>query len=132
MTAELKTLMDSLASEFHTTCEPFRKGYSMTIDIGGGRTQTIRALIRVNAEAQQILLIYTPVGKYDSYVDLTGLLARNLETIYARVALLDQNIVVVAGSLLSETSVMDARIAVQEVARFGDRLERELFGVDRN
>lgn len=131
MAHDLKEIMDALAEVFETTCEPYRKGYSMTLRTGAGRTQTIRAMLKTR-DGHEIMMVYTPVGKFDSYTDLATLLSRNVETLYARVAVLEQSIIVMAASILEETSLKEARIAVEEVARVGDELESQIFGVDQH
>ena len=70
-------------------------------------------------------------GEIDEDIDWQSLLELNVGTIYARVGIIEDQIVVLAGQMLDTADVSEVIAILSEVGTLGDMLESLFYGEDR-
>lgn len=123
--------MQDLAEGMGVTFQVSEGTYSFDMPTEGGRSQVVHVTIRESGIGGEMILFYTPVGEVTDETDWTSLLELNLGTIYARIALLEDHIVVVAGQMLDSADVSEVITMLAEVGSLGDLLESAYYGEDR-
>jgi len=78
-----------------------------------------------------MIVFYTPVGEASDETDWESLLELNVGTVYARVGVIEGEIVVLAGQMLDSADVSEVIAILSEVGTLGDMLENLLYGEDR-
>ncbi len=131
MNTTLEQLMQDLAEAMGVRFQAQDGMYSLEMPTIGGRTQVVNAMLRESGFEGDMILFYTPVGPVNDEVDWRGLLELNVGTIYARVGILGDHIVVVAGQMLNTADVSEVITILSEVGSLGDMLENLFSGEDR-
>ena len=105
--------------------------YSVEISTTGKRSQVVNISVRESGIDGQMILLYTPVGSVGEGIDWRSLLELNVGTIYARVGIIGEQIVIVAGQMLDRVDVGEAMSMLSEVGTLGDVLESLFFGENK-
>ncbi len=122
--------MQDLAEAMEVNFQVSGGVYSFEMPTTGGRSQVVHATTRESGVGDEMILFYTPVGKVVDEIDWRSLLEINVGTIYARVGIIEDHIVVVAGQLLDSADVSEVITILTEVGTLGDMLENLLYGED--
>lgn len=122
--------MQDLAEAMEVTFSVSEGVYSMEMPTTDDRTQVVNTTLRESGIGGEMILFYTPVGPVVDDIDWRGLLELNIGTIYARVAIIEEHIVVVAGQMLDTADVSEVIAILTEVGSLGDILENLFFGED--
>jgi hypothetical protein len=123
--------MQDLAEAMDVTFQVSEGVYSLEMPTAGGRSQVVNALTQDSGLGGDMILFYTPVGEVMEDIDWIALLELNVGTIYARVGIIEDHIVVVAGQMLDSADVSEVIAILTEVGTLGDILEDLLYGKDR-
>lgn len=123
--------MQDLAEAMDVTFQVSEGVYSLELPTAGGRTQIVNATTRESGVGGEMILFYTPVGEVMDEIDWHSLLELNVGTIYARVGIIAEHIVVVAGQMLDTADVSEVITVLTEVGTLGDVLENLFYGEDR-
>lgn len=123
--------MQDLAEAMEVTFQVEGGVYSLEMPTIGGRKQVVSATLRESGVGGDMILFYTPVGPVSSEVDLRSLLELNIGTIYARVAIIADHVVVAAGQMLESADLSEVITILSEVGTLGDMLEGLFFGEDK-
>jgi hypothetical protein len=129
--SELGHLMQNLAEAMDVTFQASEGTYSLEMPTPGGRSQAVHAFVQESGIEGRMILFYTPVGEVNENVDWQSLLELNMGTIYARVGIIEDQIVVLAGQMLDSADVSEVIAILSEVGTLGDMLESLLYGRDR-
>jgi hypothetical protein len=78
-----------------------------------------------------MILFYTPVCPVMDEIDWRSMLELNIGTIYARVGVIADHVVVVAGQMLDTADVSEVITMLTEVGTLGDILENLFTGEDK-
>jgi hypothetical protein len=128
MSSPLGHLMQDLAEAMQVTFQSSEGVYSMDMPTPGGRRQVVNATLRESGVGGQMIMFYTPVGPAEQEIDWRSLLEMNVGTIYARVGIIADHIVVVAGQMLDSADLSEVIAMLAEVGTLGDMLEKAFFG----
>ena len=123
--------MQDQAEAMDVTLQSSEGVYSLEMPTPGGRTQIVNATLHESGLGGEMVLFHTLVGALTDDVDCRSLLELNVGTIYARVGIMDEHIVVVAGQLLDSAEVSEVITMLSEVGTLGDLLEQLLYGADK-
>ncbi len=126
----LHNFMQALAEHIETTFQEKNGVYSIDIPFVSGRKQRIYAFIKKTKADEDVIICYTIIGKYTKDVDAEKLLRLNLEPIYTRISIYENDIILFGATLLDSADIKEVLVILKELAAFGDTLERELFGTD--
>jgi hypothetical protein len=129
--SELGHLMQDLAEAMGVTFQAFEGTYSLEMPTPGGRSQVVHAFVQESGIEGDMIVFYTPVGDVDEGIDWQSLLELNVGTIYARVGIIEDQIVVLAGQMLDSADVSEVIAILSEVGTLGDMLESLFYGEDR-
>jgi hypothetical protein len=124
----LDHLMQELANATNAELQAAGEVYSLRLPTAGGRSQTVHASVLERDAQNDMILFYTPVGPAVDRMDWRSLLEVNVGTVYARVGLLDDQIVIAAGQVLDTAEIDQLATMLNEVGTLGDLLEGLLFG----
>lgn len=124
----LDHLMQDLAEATNAELQAGGEVYSLRLPTAGGRSQTVHASVLERDAESDMILFYTPVGPAVDGMDWRSLLEVNVGTVYARVGLLDDQIVIAAGQVLDTADVDQLAAMLNEVGTLGDLLEGLFFG----
>jgi hypothetical protein len=113
------------------TFQAFEGTYSLEMPTPGGRSQVVHAFTQESGIEGEMIVFYTPVGEVNADIDWQSLLELNVGTIYARVGVIEDQIVVLAGQMLDSADVSEVIAILSEVGTLGDMLENLLYGEDR-
>lgn len=102
---------------------------SIEFQLGNNRHQRIYGKTDTIA-GEKVGLLYTKVGSLNETIDPTELLAMNTTLRYARVALYEDDIVLLALFDLMNTSVKECAPMLAELAATADELEQRFFTSD--
>jgi len=127
---ELGHFMQDLAEAMEVPFHVSEGVYSLEMPATGGRSQVVNVMLRESGVGGEMILFYTPVGPVSDDIGWTSLLELNVGTIYARVAIIADHIVVVAGQMLGTADVSEVITMLTEVGTLGDMLENLFFGQD--
>ena len=122
--------MQDLAEAMDVTFQVSEGVYSMEMPTTGKRTQIVNVTTRESGIGGEMILFYTPVGPVVEGLDWQSLLELNIGTIYARVGIIADHIVVVGGQMLDSADVSEVIAMLTEVGSLGDILEDIFFGED--
>ena len=122
--------MQDLAEAMGVAFQVIDGVYSMEMPTAGGRKQVVNAFVRESGVGGEMILFYTPVGPVMEEIDWRSLLELNVGTIYARVGVIEEQIVVVAGQMLDTADLSEVITMLTEVGTLGDILEDLFFGGD--
>jgi hypothetical protein len=122
--------MQDLAEAMEVTFQVSEGVYSMEMPTAGGRSQIVNAATRDSGVGGEMILFYTPVCPIVDEIDWQSLLELNIGTIYARVAIIADHVVVVAGQMLDSADVSEVITMLTEVGTLGDILENLFTGED--
>lgn len=128
MPSELGHFMQDLAEAIGVRFEVSEGIYSLDMPTAQNRGQTVHAMIQESSIGDEMILFYTPVGPITDEIDWRGLLELNVGTIYARVGVISDHIVVVAGQMLDSADLSEVIAILSEVSTLGDILEKQFFG----
>jgi hypothetical protein len=131
MSPLLEHFVRDLAAALGVTFQVDQGIYSIEVSTAGKRSQTVHVSLRESGIDGQMILFYTPVGPIGDGIDWRSLLELNVGTIYARVGIIGEQIVVAAGQMLGSAEVSVAREMLTEVGALGDVLEHLFFGEDK-
>jgi len=123
--------MQDLAEAMDVTFQASEGIYTFEMPTTGNRSQMVNVITRESGVGDEMILFYTTVGEALDDIPWKGLLEPNVGTIYARVGIIEEHIVVVAGQLLDSADVSEVITMLTEVGTLGDLLENMLFGEDR-
>jgi len=126
--SSLGHLMQDLADAMEVPFQVDRGVYSLEMPAASGRSQLVQVTLQDSGLEEQMILFYTPVGPVSDDVDWRSLLELNVGTIYARIGIIADYIVVVAGQMLSTAELTEVIAMLTEVGTLGDRLEETFFG----
>ncbi len=127
----IASVMQDIADYFGTVYQVRQGDHEIEIPFSDGRSQLVSATIGKDLEGRDTVLFFTTVGDFSSELNLKSLMEENIKPLYARIAIFNDKVVVVAGQLLETAQLEEVITIVQEVANFGDYLEAGLFGRDR-
>ena len=121
--------MQDLAKEMGVSFQVQDGVYSMDMPTMDGRCQLVNVTVQESGIGGEMLLFYTPVGPMTEDIDLRDLLELNIgSTVYARVGIVAEHIVVAAGQMLDSADVSEVIAMLAEVGAMGDMLEKHYFG----
>jgi hypothetical protein len=123
--------MQDLAEAMGVTFQASEGTYSLEMPTPGGRSQVVHAFVQESGIEGDMIAFYTPVGDADEGIDWQSLLELNVGTIYARVGIIEDQIVVLAGQMLDSADVSEVIAILSEVGTLGDMLESLFHGEDR-
>jgi hypothetical protein len=129
--SELGHLMQDLSEAMGVTFQASEGVYSLEMPTPGGRSQVVHAFVQESGIEGEMIVFYTPVGAIDEDIDWRSLLELNVGTIYARVGIIEDQIVVLAGQMLDSADVSEVIAILSEVGSLGDMLENLFYGTDR-
>jgi hypothetical protein len=129
--SSLGHFMQDLAEAMDVTFQVSEGVYSLEMPTPGGRSQVVNATTRESGIGGEMILFYTPVGKVMDETDWRSLLELNVGTISARVGIIEDYIVVVAGQMLDSADVSEVIAMLAEVGTLGDILENLIYGDDQ-
>jgi hypothetical protein len=130
MASSLGHFMQDLAEAMQVTFQASEGVYSLEMPTGAGRHQTVNVTVRESSVGDDMILFYTPVGPVTDEVDWRSLLELNVGTVYARVGIINDHIVVVAGQMLETADLSEVITILTEVGTLGDILEEHFFDQD--
>ena len=128
--SSLGHFMQDLAEAMDVTFQVSEGTYSLEMPTTGERTQIVNVTTRESGIGGEMILFYTPVSPVVDDMDWRSLLELNLGTIYARVSVIADHVVVVAGQLLDSADVSEVIAMLSEVGSLGDILEDLFSGED--
>jgi hypothetical protein len=131
MRSSLESFVQDLATALGVTFQVDQGIYSIEIATAGKRRQAVQISARESGVGGPMLLFYTPVGPIVDEMDWCSLLELNVGTVYARVGIVGDQIVVAAGQMLDSADIRQAMAMLNEVGTLGDVLESLFFGQDR-
>jgi hypothetical protein len=123
--------MQDLAEAMEVTFQVSEGVYSMEMPTAGGRSQMVNATTRESGVGGEMILFYTPVCPVMDEIDWRSMLELNIGTIYARVGIIADHVVVVAGQMLDTADVSEVITMLTEVGTLGDILENLFTGEDK-
>lgn len=128
----LDDVMRGIAEYFGSPLVEEGDVYSLEIPVGDeGRTQVVYGTIINDRFGRDALYVFSRVGDFHQDIDTAELLRVNMGATYVKVALFE-NTIVACGDQLLETCETDEVVnLVSEVASFGDWLEENIFGIDK-
>jgi hypothetical protein len=129
--SDLGHFMQDLAEAMDVTFQVSEGIYTFEMPTAGNRSQMVNVITRESGVGDEMILFYTTVGEALDDIPWKGLLELNVGTIYARVGIIEEHVVVVAGQLLDSADVSEVITMLTEVGTLGDLLENMLFGEDR-
>jgi hypothetical protein len=129
--ATLGQFMHDLAEAMDVAFQVEEGVYSIKMPTLGGRNQVVNVTTRDSGMGGEMILFYTPVGPVTDEIDWTTLLELNVGTIYARVGIIRDHIVVVSGQMLDTADVSEVITMLSEVGSLGDMLEDIFFDQDK-
>ena len=126
--SSLGHLMQDLAEAMDVPFQAERDVYSLEMPTATGRSQLVQVALQDSSLGEEMILFYTPVGPVSDGIDWRRLLERNVGTIYARIGIIADHIVVVAGQMLGTAELTEVIAMLAEVGTLGDMLEEQFFG----
>jgi hypothetical protein len=129
--SELGHFMHDLSEAMDVLFQASEGVYSLEMPTAGGRSQVVHAFAQESGMDGEMIVFYTPVGEISDGIDWQSLLELNVGTVYARVGVIEDQIVVLAGQMLDSADVSEVIAILSEVGTLGDTLESLLYGEDR-